>query len=157
MRAHFILFLSAFLLTGCSPVVTYYQAGAPVSLMEDALLDCQVAALQDAPIATQIRQGPPRYIPGRVYCHGGDNCYRGAGYFVSGEVYTVDTNARLRSDLTTRCMAREGFQRIELPRCAAGTSLPDLSTQTEVMPPLAEKSCIAETPDGRPKIISPTG
>jgi len=157
MRVVLFLCLASLWLLGCGPAVTYHRTGASVGLMEDTLLDCRVAALQDAPVATQIRQGPPRYYPGPFYCPGGGRCYRGAGYFAPGEVYSVDTNARLRSDLTNRCMAHTGFQRIELPRCAAGTTLPDLSTQTDNMPPIADTSCILKTPEGGQQIISPSG
>lgn len=157
MRALILMCLAGSVLAACGPAATFYRTGASVSLMEDTLLDCRVAALQDAPVATQIRQGPPRYIPGSVYCPRDNKCYRATGYFAPGEVYTVDPNARLRSDLTNRCMAEAGFQRLELPRCPSGTPLPDLSTETDTMPPIAADSCILKTPEGRQQIISPSG
>ncbi|MEM1352482.1 MAG: hypothetical protein AAGF27_09050, partial [Pseudomonadota bacterium] len=135
MRAIFSVFFAGLLLAACGPTATFHRTGAPMALMENTLLDCKVEALGDAPVATQVRQGPPRYVPGPVYCPRKGQCTRGAGYFAPGEVYSVDTNARLRSDLINRCMARSGFQRVDLPRCAAGTPLPDLSAQSEGMPP----------------------
>ena len=157
MRAFFVLIVGVWGLAACGPIATFYQAGAPVALMEDTLLDCRVAALQDAPVSTQVRQGPPRYIPGPYYCHRDGRCYRSGGYFAPGEVYTIDTNEGLRTDLTTRCMARAGFDRVELPRCPAGTSAPDLSSDAGTMPALAADSCIRKSSGGSTQIISPAG
>lgn len=157
MRVCLVLILLFFGAVSCGPKTTFHRTGASVSLMQNTLLDCQVAALKDAPVSSQIRQGPPRYIPGSSYCHKDGDCYRRAGYFAPGEVYTVDTNARLRSNLTTRCMAREGFQRVQLPRCPAGTPAPDISNLTDEMPPLSADSCLLKLPGGGSRIVSPTG
>ncbi len=125
--------------------------------MENDLLDCKVAALADAPVSTQLRRGPPRYVPGYRHCDGKGRCYRSGGYFYPGDVYSVDVNAGLRRDLLNRCMAARGFSPVELPRCRTGTA-PALSTDlTDAMPPLSPNSCLFEGEGGQNRIIDAAG
>lgn len=133
------LFIAA--ISACAPLTIYYREGVPVQRMQSDLLDCQVDALAKAPVASQIRRGPPRYIPGSHYCNGNGRCYSYGGYFIPGEVYSVDVNASLRRQLENQCMNGQGYQRVEVPNCPAGTVPPDGLIQTQTLPPLSEKSC----------------
>lgn len=128
-------------LCACTPLTIYHREGVPVQRMQADLLDCQVDALSKAPVASQLRRGPPRYIPGSRHCYGSGRCYRYGGYYVPGEVYSVDVNASLRRQLENQCMARQGYQRVEVPNCPAGTPPPEGLEQTQTLPPLSENSC----------------
>ncbi|MGD9293628.1 MAG: hypothetical protein PVI41_01990 [Roseobacter sp.] len=142
-------------LAACTPVSLYYKPNVAVTRLNNDLLDCEVSALKDAPVASQIRRGPPRYIPGYHHCNSKGHCYRSGGYFVPGEAYSVDVNARLRHDLEKRCMGRKGYQLIELPRCSTGVSSADATAIAGQVPLLTENSCVVRENGGRWQIIDP--
>jgi len=147
-------------LSACTPAPVYYREGVSVAKMENDLLNCKVAAVKDAPVATQLRRGAPRYYPGYLRCSHGGHCYRTGGYFYPGEVYSVDVNAGLRNDLENRCMSRKGYAPVSLPRCRAGTAgsaAADQTAQTNTMPPLSQNSCVIDNTDGPVQIIDPSG
>lgn len=144
-------------LAACGPVSVYYHPDVTATRMQSDLLDCQVAALRDAPVASQLRRGPPRYIPGYRHCDSKKHCYHRRGYLIPGEIYSVDVNARLRGDLETRCMARSGYQSIELPRCSRGSLAADTTARTDQMPVLTENACVLRDNSGRWEIIEPAG
>ena len=151
-----VISLASFLvLSGCGPVPFFYQEGGSVSRMQSELLSCEVDALAKAPVATQVRQSPPRYIPGRRYCRSDGRCYRDGGFFVSGEFYSVDVNARLRGDLKTQCMSDKGYQRIELSRCTSDISFPNAPDDGSRMPALSDASCANKDDSGKWRIITP--
>lgn len=150
----------ALCLASCAPVPLYYKEGQSLDRKKTDLLACEVDALGKAPVANQIRRSPPFYIPARRSCNSSGKCYYRGGYFVEGNVYTVDVNARLRGDLETQCMANKGYQSVELPRCAAGTvaRTPDTPGRTNAtLPVLSENSCAQRNDDGRWEIIDPAG
>ncbi len=155
MRKLNYIFIALLGLASCAPVSLYYKPNAAVTRVNNDLLDCEVSALKDAPVASQLRRGPPRYVPGYHYCNSKGHCYQTGGYFVPGEVYSVDVNARLRHDLEKRCMGRKGYQLIELPRCSAGVSSADATATTGQLPLLTENSCVVRENGGRWQIIEP--
>ena len=147
-------------LAACAPAPVYYREGVSMAKMENDLLNCKVAAVKDAPVASQLRRGAPRYYPGYLRCNHGGQCYRTGGYFYPGEVYSVDVNAGLRKDLENRCMARKGYAPVALPRCPAGTAsgaATDQTAQVNTMPPLSQNSCIIDDKAGPAQIIDPAG
>ena len=134
-------------LAACSgPLSIYYRPGADVSRMQRDTTNCEVAALKDAPVATEIRERPPVYVPGPVYCDAYGNCRRGFGYWVSGGVYTVDRNADLRGRVTDQCMADRGYSPAQVPACPVGLSAPPQRTTT--LPTLTPQSCAIRYDDG---------
>ncbi|ABG32290.1 hypothetical protein CEP88_03600 [Roseobacter denitrificans] len=147
-----ILLLGGSLLAACAPMELYYQSGGSVARMQDNLLSCEVAALRDAPVASEIRRRPPVFVPPRRYCTGG-HCYHRGGYFVDGQVYTVDVNARLRGDLEARCMRNKGYTPVEIPDCPARLAREISPTQTDVMPPLTPASCVIRDRSGMWQIV----
>ena len=157
-RPHLLAALA--LLTACTPLTIYHRAGATMARMEKDLLACRVDALDKAPVTSQVRQGPPRYIPGYRHCNRAGHCYRRGGYYVPGEIYTVDVNARLRSQIETQCMAGKGYRRVTLPNCPAGTSSANAAASSiatgAVLPPLTENSCGLRGQGGEWQIITPT-
>ncbi len=134
------------LLGACAPLSIYYKPGVSVARLETDLTGCQVKALRDAPVATQIRQSPPVFYPGRVYCDGAGQCWRGAPYWVEGSIYSVDVNAGLRERVTDQCMATQGYQPVQVPNCPAGLAVPP--GRTEVLPKLGPNSCAVKQSDG---------
>ncbi len=157
MRLPIRLLIPLLCLASCAPVPLYYKEGGSVSRQQSDLLSCEVDALAKAPVASQIRQSPPQFVPSRRYCSASGHCYYRGGYFVPGNVYTVDVNARLRGDLETQCMSVKGYQAIELPRCAAQTvPAPTAAGRTsDALPALSERSCAKRDDTGGWEIIDP--
>lgn len=139
---------------GCLPLQTYYRAGASVDRVKSDQLKCEVKALKDAPVATQTRISPPRYIAPRRYCDTQGKCVTRGGFFVPGDVYTVDVNADLRSRLEVQCMAERGYQPARIPLCPSGIARKAPSGATKVLPTLTEKSCAIRNSDGSFQIVT---
>ena len=160
MRNYIALLLVSLLVAACAPVSLYYKEGGLVSRQKTDLLSCQVDSLSKAPVANQIRQFPPYYVPGRRYCRSDGDCYTRGGFFAPGEIYSVDVNARLRNDLEAQCMASNGYTSVALPRCTSGsfeTTTLDTSTTGPRLPALSESSCVARDTNGNWQIINPNG
>ena len=158
MKLVILTILAVAILTGCSPVSVYYKPNGVVTRKQSDLLSCQVDALSKAPVANQVRQGPPRYYPGQRYCGSDGRCRNHGGYWVSGEIYTVDVNASLRRDVEQQCMGQKGYQPVSLARCTTSSS----SQTTPMilpkrMPNLTEQSCVAKDTQGNWQIIDPAG
>jgi len=146
--------LSLLLLAGCAPLSIYHRAGVSVARMQSDQTACEVRALRDAPVASQIRQSPPVFVPGRQICNGTKCSYR-PGYWQPGEVYSVDVNASLRGRVEARCMARKGYQPVELPLCSGAVRSAVISEQTRVLPRLGENACAIRHQDGSWQIVNP--
>lgn len=138
--------------TGCFPVSAYYAEGVTVAKRDRDELDCDVAALRDAPVANQTRQSAPIYVPQRR-CDRHGRCY-GGGYWVPGDVYTVDVNASLRKRVKAQCMADRGYRPVEIPICPAGVANAAAPGKTTVLPPLGPKSCAIRNDDGSLLIVT---
>ena len=149
-----IVFIALLFAAACSPVTAYHREGVTRAEFQDDLLTCRVEALQDAPVANQLRRGPPQYIPGYRSCTSSGSCYRTGGFFYPGEVYSVDVNASLRRDLRTRCMAKQGYSAVELPRCTY--EAPPL-IPTDTLPVLSATSCVVKDANGQFQIIDTAG
>jgi hypothetical protein len=147
--------VAVLLLTGCSTSLSiYHREGAVVSRMQNDLLNCEVSALADVPVSTQIRRGPPEYYPGYRVCQNDGRCYYRGGYFFPGEVYTVDGNLGLRKRVLQQCMANQGYSPVTVPNCpnAVRSKVPVAATQ--VLPQLSEQSCAIRNDDGSWQIVT---
>ncbi len=147
--------IPVFALTSCGPLSMYYQEGASVSRVQTETTQCQVQALDDAPVATQVRQGPPTYWPGRTRCDGRGNCYRTAGWWQPGQIYTVDVNKGLRDRVEAQCMAAKGYRPISLPPCKQRIKASVPPARTTQFPPIGTESCFVKFDDGSFQIITP--
>ena len=154
MKPAHSLWMAVVLLAACGPVSVYYKPGASHTVQKNDLLSCRVDALAKAPVASQIRRAPPQYIPRRSVCRADGRCtYRG-GYFVDGDVYTVDVNAKLRADIEANCMRKKGYDPVELPRCNSNTA----PAQTpEGTPALTGTSCVQQDDSGAWQIVDAAG
>lgn len=142
------------LLAGCGPLSLYYKPGVSVTRQQNDTTRCQVQALDEVPVNTQIRQGPPIYYPGNRYCNHGQ-CWRTQGYWDRGPVYSVDANKGLRNRVTQMCMAEKGYQPVQIQPCSASIKAQVPAAATQTLPPLASTSCFIRNEDGSYQIVTP--
>ncbi|UWR97568.1 hypothetical protein K4K99_07185 [Phaeobacter inhibens] len=140
-------------LAACGPVPVYYRVGADVARRDADLLSCEVSALRDAPVATQIRQHPPIYRPGGEICRNG-RCYHRTGYWEDGGIYTVDVNADLRKRVEQSCMASKGYQPIAVKRCPQSVADAVGTRRASTLPALTQTSCAIARRGQSPQIIA---
>lgn len=145
--------LFCFFLIGCLPVSTYYAEGVSVAKRDRDDLECDVAALRDAPVANQTRQSAPIYVPSRS-CDRRGRCYRRGGYWVPGDIYTVDVNAGLRNRIKAQCMADRGYRPVEIPACPLAVANAAPAGATTVLPRLGPQSCAIRNDDGSLLIVT---
>ncbi|WP_206188385.1 hypothetical protein [Parasedimentitalea denitrificans] len=149
------VFLPLFLsVASCTPLTLYYKPGIEVSRMQTDTLSCETQALRDAPIANEVRQSPPMYYPGEQYCNG-TNCYHRAGYWLPGEIYTVDVNRSMRQRIKQNCMAQKNYQLVKLPNCTSSIASAAGTARTTRLPELSENSCVIKNKDGSFQIVEP--
>lgn len=149
-----LLSLLSVTVAACGPIPVYYREGASVTRLEEESLSCKVAALKDAPVENQIRQHPPRYYPGERYCADG-RCWTRPGYWVDGQIYTVDVNLGLRRQLEQSCMEKKGYRQVSLKRCTMDEVSTHLASQPKRLPPLSEAACVWKSPDQQLHILTP--
>jgi hypothetical protein len=149
-----VLGTALILLSGCAPFEIYYKPGASVTKLQTDTTNCEVSALRDAPVANQVRQDAPYYIPGRTYCDGNGNCHRNGGYWRPGRVYTVDVNAPLRLKVLDLCMANRGYQRTEIPVCSPNIARAAPAAITQTLPRLTPNSCVIHNDGGSWQIVT---
>lgn len=146
------LAIAILILPGCLPVSTFYAEGVSAAQLERDTTRCDVQALRDAPVANQTRQSAPRYVPRRV-CGPAGNCYDRGGYWIPGEVYTVDVNADLRKRVKAMCMADRGYTPVELPACPRSVAEAAPAGPSPVLPRLNPNSCAIRT-DGGLRVVT---
>ncbi|WP_237028995.1 hypothetical protein [Phaeobacter porticola] len=139
-------------LTGCGPVAVYHRAGVDVARRDTDLLTCEVSALRDAPVATQIRQHPPIFRPGQDICRSG-HCYHHPGYWEDGGIYTVDANADLRERVERACMAEKGYQTVAVKRCPQSVADAVGTRRSATLSALTENSCAIARRGQSPQIV----
>jgi len=149
--AHFLLL--GLTLTGCAPLSIYHRAGVSVTRMQSDQLNCEVRAVKDAPVANQIRQSPPHFVPPRRVCNG-PKCTVFPGYWAQGQIYTVDVNAGLRKRVEGQCMAQKGYRPVEVALCDAKVKALVVPGQTTILPKLTDDACAIRHQDGRWQIIT---
>ena len=144
------------LLAACAgPVDMYYKPGISVSRLSTDTTDCQVRALRDAPVANQIRQRPPIFVPGNTWCDPKGRCYTSPGYWIDGGTYTIDANADLRGRVEAQCMAARGYAPLTLPRCSQQVVAAAPAKRTTRMPRVGPESCIITYEGGGFQIVTP--
>ena len=143
------------LLVGCAPLSIYYRPGVSVAQLQTDTTNCQVQALRDAPVANQIRRAPPVYYPGERVCNSEGKCLTRPGYWVDGQIYTVDVNEGLRARVETQCMAQKGYIPASIPPCSQeiANSFPPAATTT--LPQLTPNSCVIRNRSGSWQIVNP--
>ncbi len=154
MIPHLKIIPTLLVLAACGPMSIYYRPGVSVSKMQNDTTICQVAALKDVPVNTQIRQNPPFFYPGRTICGAADDCYRTPGYWADGGFYTVDVNRALRGRVQDMCMAEKGYQPVTIPTCPESIKNKVPATATTQLPPLTENSCVIRYNDDQWQIVN---
>ncbi|WP_170557029.1 hypothetical protein [Ruegeria atlantica] len=156
MKSVLHLLLPLTVLSACSgPLSLYYREGESVSRAQSETTQCQVQAVNQVPVANQVRQSPPTYWPGRTYCDGRGHCYRSPGWWQPGQVYTVDVNEGLRNQVEAQCMAKKGYRPVSLPPCKQSVKSQVPQARTTKLPPLGTQSCYVKFDDGSFQIINP--
>ncbi|WP_170549182.1 hypothetical protein [Ruegeria atlantica] len=156
MKSILRLIIPLMVLSACEgPLSLYYREGESVTRLQAETTQCQVKALEEVPVATQIRQSPPTYWPGRTYCDGRGRCYRSPGWWQPGQVYSVDANQGLRNQVEAQCMAKKGFRPISLPPCKQNVKSRVPAVATTTLPPIGTQSCYVKFDNGSFQIIDP--
>lgn len=152
----FSCFIGVMLLLGscAAPLEIYYKGGASVSRMQSDTTTCQVAALRDAPVASEVRQRPGYFIPGRSYCNSNGHCSYSGGYWVQGSLYTVDLNEPLRLRVMDQCMVKKGYNRTQLPACTQSVANAAPPAATRTLPRLTPTSCVIRNEGGSWQIVN---
>ncbi len=145
--------LAALVLSSCMPLETYYKPGATLTRTERDQTTCDIRALRDAPVATQVRQTAPVFYPPRRVCDAASNCTTTGGFWEPGMVYTVDVNADLRDRIQRQCMADRGYAPLRLPPCRAEIARATPPGRTTVFPRLTENACVIRNSDGSWQIV----
>ncbi|MFA3915516.1 hypothetical protein [Ruegeria hyattellae] len=146
--------LFGMMLAGCGPLSLYYQPGVSVTRQQNDTTRCEVQALEEVPVNTQIRQAPPVYYPGDRYCNRGQ-CWRGNSYWAPGPVYSVDANKTLRAKVLDLCMADKGYQPVSIPACSQSVKSQVPPGRTTTLPQLSSNSCFVRNDDRSYQIVTP--
>jgi len=146
--------LAALFLAGCAPLSLYYRPGVSVTRMQADTTRCEVRALRQAPVATQIRQSPPSFVPARRICNGQGECWVRPGHWIEGPIYTVDANEGLRARATQLCMGEKGYDPVTLPLCPAEVRRAVPPGVTTVLPRLTRNACVIRNDDGSWQIVA---
>ncbi|TDK44981.1 hypothetical protein [Antarcticimicrobium luteum] len=154
MRRCVLLLGLGLVLSACAPMELYYRPGVSVARMQADTTRCEVRALREAPAAPQLRQYPPRFVPGRRLCNAQGDCWVRPGHWVEGPVYTVDVNAGLRGRVMALCMAEKGYDPVSLPVCPAEVRQTVPPGATTVLPRLTQDACVIRNQDGTWQIVT---
>jgi len=155
MRFVFYMLGFVLLVAGCDTSLSYYhRAGVSVTRMQTDTTRCEVRALQDAPVANEIRQRPPIFVPGRQICDAAGNCWSRPGYWVSGGFYTVDANLGLRDRVMDLCMSQKGYTPVSVPACSASVKKLAPPRRTTILPTITDQSCSIQYEDDSWQIVS---
>ncbi|EDQ04531.1 hypothetical protein OIHEL45_12560 [Sulfitobacter indolifex HEL-45] len=153
-RAAFALTLIALGAAACAPLNTYYKPGASVAQVNRATTACEVQALRDVPISTQVRREPPRYVPERRHCNADNKCRVTGGFYVPGELVTFDPNENLRNRVEGQCMADQGFAPVSIPACPNNIARAAPPRATTTLPALNSNSCVIRNKNGSFQIVT---
>ncbi|WP_246139442.1 hypothetical protein [Falsiphaeobacter marinintestinus] len=154
---HYLLAILGFAgMVGCdTSLTTFYKPGVAVSRLQTDQTRCEVDALKDAPVANEIRQRPPVYLPGRRVCNSAGQCWTNPGYWVDGGFYTVDVNTDLRKRVLDMCMAGKGYEPITIPACSLQVREAVAPRQTTALPKLGPTTCVIKYQDKSWQIVTP--
>ncbi len=142
------------ILTGCAPLTIYHKAGVTVDRMERDTRACAVSALRDVPVNTQVRRSPARYVPGQRVCDAAGTCTTRRGYYIPGDIYTVDVHKPLRAGVEQQCMADRGYAPVSIPPCPSGVARAAQVARTVVLPSLTPTSCVIRNDNGSFQIVN---
>ena len=142
-RAMLLVFLA---LSGCSEFSVFYKPTQEVSRMQRDVTDCEVLALRDAPVATQIRQSGPVFV--------GLGYGNGYGYWANTNTYSIDVNEDLRNRVMGYCMADRGYQLVTIPRCSDQVALQATRQSTTRFPEITTHTCVIRYESGEFQLVN---
>ncbi len=153
-RMRYVPIIAFLILTGCAPLTIYHKAGVTVGGMERDARACAVSALRDVPVNTQVRRSPARYVPGRRICDAAGTCTTRRGYYIPGDIYTVDVHKPLRTGVEQQCMADQGYAPVSIPPCPDSVARAAPAGRTVVLPNLTPTSCVIRNNNGSFQIVN---
>lgn len=149
MQRFALIAASSFIaLAGCNYTL-YHQVGKSFAERDADVTRCDVIALREAPVETQILFTPPRQEQ-RTICDDAGNCITET-YWTKPEPYTVDPNEELRDRVALQCMLDKGYQQISLPSCEDGQALSVPAKMTNI----TRNSCVVRVKGGALRIANP--
>ncbi len=107
-----------------------YKANASDAVLQNEMLDCQVDATQRVPQRTVVSTTPTYTTPVQTFCNqiGYQTiCNSTGGQTYGGNVVTSDANSGLRDRVYMQCMARKGWDWVNIPACPAGVGPENLT------------------------------
>lgn len=157
MQNLLLMTLPLLALAACAPLETNYKPGISVATLNRDQTRCDVSALQDVPVATQIRRLPSRFVPPEEICGADGECRTRPGYWIPGELRSYDANLSLRRRAAQQCMADNGYAPVSIPPCPGGVARAAPPGATTRLPELTPDSCVIRNSDGSVQIVQTAG
>ena len=104
-------------------------------------------------MVTRVLPGP--ILPPQQICDAAGNCTTYPARRLPPDIVTEDANADLRKQVVAQCMGQRGYEYVRIPHCPAAITNAVTPKQTQVLPRLAETSCVVRGPNGTWQIVTP--
>ena len=132
------------------PMPMFYKGGVDFGRTASDNTDCQVEAVQRVPAQVQTTQTPAYTTPVSTTCNqiGTQTfCNQMGGQTYGGQTQSYDVNAGLRQQVHLQCMARKGYQYLNIPACPSGVDI-SAQDQERVLRPLSATTCYQANESG---------
>ncbi|WP_417668103.1 hypothetical protein [Roseibium sp.] len=134
-----VLLASCQTLGGSAPTV--HKAGSTLEQRRAVIDTCQVQALEEVPVAYQVRIHDTFSFGYPGYCRGGYySCYPGRVY-----AQNYDPDERLRARRFNACLRDKGYALVTLPRCTSEADIQDYKSKSR-QPSLGRLKCVSGEP-----------
>lgn len=133
-------------LAGCVTDTVWYKEGASPAKINDAATNCAVQAARTVPQNPQIGQTPIYTTPMQTSCYGTSyvTCTTTGGNIYGGNLYTYDANSGLRDAVMSQCMAKRGYQSVELALCSQRVANAVTEVDFATLPKLTKETCLID-------------
>lgn len=145
--------LSLTVLCACVQEI-YYREGMTTAEIRRASDACALEALDQAPVRTETRVLPGRFIPARTVCDGQGNCTTRPAHQEFPRFESFDANEDRRALLTRTCLASRGIDRVSLPYCDGRTRDAVEPGVTRILPRLTDRACLIPRGSGAYQIVT---
>lgn len=141
------------------PIQKYYpvKQGVTVDRLKNDWLNCEIEAAQRVPQNIAVGTTPTYTTPIQTQCYstgyGGVRCTQTGGQTYGGQSYTYDANAKLRVAAQQQCLARSGYQNVQIPKCSSGANVKPISN---ILPALSSGTCYVSDENGNYAITEQT-
>lgn len=146
--------MCALLCAGCMKNEIDYKVGVTPLQRNRDRENCAQSATKRFPVANTYSRTPVVWVPPARHCHS-KGCYSRAGYYSGGHVQKTDENLTSRKQAYSQCMARKGYQPIELPACTGKVKDALKRAPQGRYPKLTADACTTAMSDGTLKVYAP--